>query len=504
MLRGDIMQTKVRNYWSLYLDFLHDFKDLKYSGFSLPYLCHFSGLLRNNEEIHNKLSDNEFINQLKNKVNNQKMIQEAFDQFIQSHTKPSINKNKQGKVLLNFDTILRFPKETFDDYFDPSKTMIIMAGNKNWKSKKKQSASSNIENEKTETTLNNTDIKRDVVENNEINNIPADYLSYYPIAGPEAVMQVKKKALDIFNSHKEHHLYKNINFQNVFLAKITEIIHRIEQTKFFLNNVSISCIVVSNTHSFISRILALVAAEKGIPTICMQHGIIGNEFGFIPKVATVDAVYGNYEVDWYKKLGAPKESLEIIGHPRFDQAFKPPTIARSKFDKQLGLDKGKKTLLIVVRGNRNFGKWKILIDTISKQLNLNILIKDFPNDTPHALNKEFSFVHSTAAFDLYDILPNVDCVVSYTSTVALEAMLADKPVFILHNKLPSYTGYYNALDELVQIDPQKLGELVIRYFNDLSWGSHVKEIREEFLRYAYPDFSMSGERLKKLIYRMIS
>lgn len=463
------MNTYAKNYWSLYLDFIQDFEKLKYNGLPLSYIVHFPSLIRKNTEIWNELHNKEFAGQLRNQVKDQKEFQEVFDKYIQSLKKKTFVKNKHGKVIIIADRLIRIPRKTFDDYFDPLQTLIIMTGTKLDKA----------------------------------TNIPTKYISDYKSETKKAVIEGENQARAIFKSYEGHHLYKEENFKEIFLNKISAVINQIEIINNILGEVSASCIVVSSTNHF-GRVVASVAAEKGIPTICMQHGIIGNEFGYMPKIATVDAVYGNFEVDWYKNLGVPKESLEIIGHPRFDQAFEPSTITKSKFDKQLGLDEGKKTLLIVVRGNRNIGKWKILIDTISNQLDINILIKDFPNDTPHALNKEFPFVNSTEAFDLYDILHNVDCVVSYTSTVALEAMLADKPVFILHNKLPSYTDYYNTLDELVQIDPQKLGELIIKYFNDPSWGGYVKEIRENFLSYAYPDFSKSSERLKNLIDRVMS
>jgi len=95
-------------------------------------------------------------------------------------------------------------------------------------------------------------------------------------------------------------------------------------------------------------------------------------------------------------------------------------------------------------------------------------------------------------------------VVSYSSTVGLEAMLANKTVFILNEEFPGYSGYYNNLDEMVQTDPRKLGELIKKYFNDPNWHIDAQKKREEFLKYAYPDVSMSGERLKKLINRMTS
>ncbi|WP_157087621.1 hypothetical protein [Oceanobacillus damuensis] len=450
---------------------------MNYRGFTISYICHFPSLIRNNTVLWNDLYDEKFTKRLKNQVKEQKEIQEAFNNYIQSHKKKPLVKIKHGKVVVNYDTILRFPVKTFDDYFDRSKTMIVMAGSK--KNKKKSSSANTY--------------------NKMLYNIPTKILSNYEINTKKAVIQLQNQARAMFKSYKGHHLYKDEKFQILFLKKITEIVNCIEQSILFLDDVSVSCIVFSNTHSYISRILALAAAEKGIPTICMQHGIIGNEFGYIPKIAAINAVYGNFEVRWYKKMGVPKNSLAIIGHPRFDQAFMSPKITRSKFYKQLGLDKSKKTVMLVVRGNRDIAKWRILIRMISKKLKINILIKDFPSKNPHALTKEFPSVHSTQSYDLYDILPNVDLVISYPSTVALEAMLLNKPLFILDKKLPSYTGYYNSLDEVVQKDPEKLGKLAVRYFNDPNWGIYVQEKKRNFLRNAYPDFSMSGKRLKRLI-----
>ncbi|WP_163537027.1 hypothetical protein [Gracilibacillus sp. YIM 98692] len=470
------MNTYVKNYWSQYLDFIQDFQTLNYKGFTLSYIIHFPSLIRNNTKIWNALYDKGFSKQLRNRVKAPKEIQEVFNDYVQSHKKKPLVKNKHGKVVVNYDTVLRFPEKTFKDYFDRSRTMIIMAGSKN---KKRPSVSA--------------------IKNKQLYNLPTKYLSNYQIDTKKDIVKIQNQARNLLKSYQDHHLYQEKNFQSLLLKKIAEVINCIEQSLKFLDEVSASCLIVSTTHSYISRILALAALEKGIPTICMQHGIIGNEFGFTPKIATVDAVYGNFEVDWYKARGAPKDSVKIIGHPRFDYAFLPPTISRNKFFKQLGVDKSKKTLLIVVRGNRDIDKWRILIKTISKQKNLNILIKDFPNSPPHPLTKEFPFVHSTQSFDLYNVLHKVDCVVSYTSTVGLEAMLAQKPVFILGNKIPSYTGYYDDLDELVQTDPKKLGKLILKYFNDPIWASYVKQKREEFIRYAYPDTSMSSERLKKLI-----
>lgn len=231
----------------------------------------------------------------------------------------------------------------------------------------------------------------------------------------------------------------------------------------------------------------------------MQHGIIANGFGYLPKICNINAVYGNFEVEWYTSRGISRDSLAIIGHPRFDQIFSYPSMSRSKFHQQLGLDNDKKTLLIVVRGNRDMMKWRTFINAIVKQLDVNIVIRDFPNMEPHLLTEEFPFVQSTQTIHLYDILSNVDYVISYQSTVGLEAMLFHKPVFILKRRVPNDTGYFDMLDEFVQKDPIKLAEMVVKYVNNPSFRKHQSEKIKTFIQHAYLDRSMSGLRLKRLI-----
>ncbi|MBM7572150.1 hypothetical protein [Aquibacillus albus] len=441
-------------------------------------------------------------------------------------------KNKNGKVVVFTDNLLRFPLKTFIDNFNPSKTVRLVPGSQKQRNTKrstigqsnKQKIGSSVKNKalaKNKMVNSNVNVsfknvipvkgnkakQKKVETNNKLNyKLPIYFLNNYAPNVEKTVTEIQKQARAMFQIYKGHHLYQKKEFQRWFLNKIAVVINYIEMYNNFLHDVSTSCIIVSTTNRHTSRILALVAAEKGIPTICMQHGIISNELGYLPKIATVDAVYGKFEVDWYQKKGAQPETLEIIGHPRFDQAFSRSRVSRANFNKYFDLDPRKKTLLIAIRGMKELDSWKVLIDTISKKLDLNILIKDFPNFTgkSHVLSKEFPLVRFVRKYNLYDIFPHVDAVVAYTSTVGLEAMLAEKSVFILNKKFDSYTGYYNRLDQMAQSDPRKLAKLVIKYFTDPNWKSYTTNIREKFLSYAYPDRTMSGERLKKLINKLIN
>ncbi|MDQ0159587.1 CDP-glycerol glycerophosphotransferase family protein [Alkalibacillus salilacus] len=466
------MNTYVQNYWSLYLEFIRDFESITYNGFSLSYLVHFPALIRNNPEIWRQLDKDTFAKKLTRRIDDQSEVQQLFDQYIHSQRKETGNANKSNKVLFIDDQLLRIPPEILNNYFNPSKTVVVKTNHK----KSPQDSSLNM---------------------------PVHYVNDYLPNVNAATIHMRLQVKKLLESYKDHHLYQKPEFQKNLFNRMSTVINQIEICNNILKDIPTSCIVISSPNHF-SRVVTFVAAKRGIPTICTQHGIIGNEFGYIPKIANIDAVYGQYEVDWYKALGVKEEALEITGHPRFDQAFQPRPISRVTFDKSLGLDHNKKTLLVVVRGERNISKWETLLETISasKEFEWNIVLKDFPNTDTHELERRFPFIQSAGSYDLYETLLHVDCVVSYPSTVGLEAMLVNKPVFIMQNKLLSYTGYFDRLGELVQKDPEKLAALIIKFINDPKWSQEVDERRDKFISYAYPDIGLSSERLYDLIHKL--
>ncbi|SFM06676.1 Lipid A disaccharide synthetase [Gracilibacillus orientalis] len=451
------------NYWSLYLDFVEDFKEVIYRGYRLSHLVHFPSLIRNNSNIWDRIARDSLQNELHHHVTDQKQVQDFFTRYLATWNSPQNAKN--GHIAFLEDSLLRIPTRTFEKYFEKNKTIFI----KTYKYPHDQ-AQQNIY-------------------------YLQDYLSH---STAESKAKIKKQIQTLLTQFSDHHLYKDHVFQHMLIKKIHFVIDQIEMMEQLLKKNNISTVIMSSPNHF-GRVMAFVAKKRGIPTICMQHGIIGNELGYLPKVATIDAVYGQFEKDWYLQSGVPEDGVKIIGHPRFDQSNQKPAITKAQFIKYLKLDKRKKTLLLIVRGKRNMNKWQILLEHIEKTLNLNIILRDFPNDEQHPLLLHYSSIKSTKNLSLYDILPHVDAVVSYTSTVALEAMLVGKPVFMLHTKLPSYTGYYNGLQSLVNNDPLKLADAIQLYFKHAKWRKSVQKIQDKFLAYAYPDQSSSGQRLRNLV-----
>ncbi|MGP4060587.1 hypothetical protein [Halobacillus sp. H74] len=469
------MNVFERNFWSLYQEFLEVFKTVEYRGFSIPYLCHFRSLIRDNVYVKTNLTSEKFSDHLSHHTKDKPSFQKLFTDYKKSHTSHK-KRNNNGKVALyNAANLLRFPSDIILKHFKPEDTFVIRdvrgKGKKVAKAKTKEG-------------------------------LTASYLIDYLEDVDKDVLVLQKMAENIISKHKDHPMFNDPTFKIAFDRQINGIVRRIVESKNFLRKVPVSCIVFSSTHYYQSRTIAMVAAEENIPTICMQHGMVASEMGYLPKVADVDAVYGQFEVNWFKKMGVSEQAVDIVGHPRFDIINRKPSFTREKLYKDLGLDIRKKTILVIVRGQAYVKKWGLMVQALHQLGDYNIIIKDFPASKPHELTTKYTYTSSSKQYHLYDLLPYSDAVVAYISTVGLEAMIANKPVFILSTTTPTYTGYYDQLEELVQKDPAKLAEVVHRYFQKRSLQKRVVLKRNEFMATAYPIKKSSAETLKDLITRL--
>ncbi|QAS52156.1 hypothetical protein [Halobacillus litoralis] len=507
------MNTFEQNYWSLYLDFLEDFKDLNYKGYSIAYLCHYRSLLNKDLKAAEGMAHPAFSKNLRNNVKNTSEVQAKFSAFKALHQKP-LKKNTDGKVIFHdVYKLLRFPNETFAKYFDSKSILLfqergrakqrVSKSKTQPKTSKKKIKKNKKKNPKKRTSSTMKRTRRNVKGKQVVKQVSMtpNYFDSYQINNKAAISKMKQKATGLINTFKGHPVYSDEIFRKRFFIQIAKIINRIEEAGKLFRSVPVTAVVVPSTHYPESRTLVMVAAAHGIPTICMQHGIISGEFGYLPKIADYDAVYGPFEVDWYRKNGISKKAMEIIGHPRFDMIHSAPKLNKEKLAQKLGAHPKKRNVLVIVRGNNQLKSWKKFLAKLRSNKNLNIIVKDFPNSKPHKLSKTHSSILSAHGCQLYDLIQFADVVVSYSSTVGLEAILAKKPVFILNEPFPGYSGYYTSLGKLVQKDPGVLAELVLDFFKSDQMKNYTYSKMNKFLAQSYSTKQSSGRRLADLIQR---
>lgn len=463
---------------SVCIDFIDTFKMISYKDIPIAL---FIGLLCTGE-IKNELREPNFSKYLKNKISTDNQIQPSYERFLEPIRK-KIKSNKNGKIVLNRH-MLRFPENILTKYFKPEKTVIIA------KSGKK-------------------------IDYCNIPTIPILSFGDYQEEIKELSEGFIKEAKEIFLFYKDHPVFNNKKFQDRFIKFIPIITALLVKVDNYFEKHPISCVIVGTTKvinevDILSRILTVVASTKGIPSIWMQHGLIENELANMPVFATKQVVYGYFEKDWYLSRGVSAKCIEILGHPRFDNIFTENHMKKNILQEKLELDPHKKSLLLATQQTQAFQEiYKILLEALSQNSEIEIIIKPHPseviNDPRHDTLKRYREISSKyqsvklidTEIDLYDILPNVDSVATVSSNVGLEALLFNKPLFILGEEL----NYYNKIGIFRKADPLEMAKLIKQFFLDEELQKDAEIKRKEFLSYAYPG-ELATEKLLKLIFKL--
>ncbi|MDV2583349.1 hypothetical protein [Alkalibacillus haloalkaliphilus] len=438
-----------KNYWSIYFDFLEQFKTVEYKGLPIALCINFYKLIRKNKKITHSL----------NQPNNQKFslpIQQQFESYLPKQKKRS---KDQSSPIAFHDQLLRLSFNRLSQSL-PQKEFIIL---RNTQHKIVSSSPFSIYN------LNDY--------TNSVDTKPFTKLTKH-----------------ILTKQRKHPIFSNEDFQKALLKEISIVITTIECSLNFIENVHIRCLVLGCTNHVEGRTLAILAREKGIPTVCLQHGILALPFGFLPKVADQLAVYGSYEKHLYTEIGVDPTDINMIGHPRFDEIHKGSQKGKRKLIKKLGMDSKKKTILFISH-HEELKDMHSMIDKLSS-FPYNIIIKPRTHVRKLTNFKKYSNVYISKGIPLYDLIHYADVVVSYESTVALESMIAKKPVFIwkLRSRYP--TNYFSDINPYFYCEPSVLVKNLVNLLKD-DRHNLSKRTRKQFLTNHYQSSNQSS--LQQLI-----
>ena len=239
-------------------------------------------------------------------------------------------------------------------------------------------------------------------------------------------------------------LYDN-NILKIMLA--FEVVHNL------LKKERPSLVVSQDDVSRLDHIFASVAKKMSIPTLCLQHGMFGNNYLRILELNqfTTMAFWGEYACRIAKNKGYAGRCA-VTGYPFHDQIFNRDKIAERAtcLKKQLSIPEDSITKIVTIFSQAVYEEWdgisladkeyfiKTVITAVRNiDTNIILVIKKHPRETDKVCSKILASLASKNNIlivddvDLFGLLSISDIVITMFSTVALEAVLFRKPAILI-------------------------------------------------------------------------
>lgn len=460
------MNTYLKNYWSIYREFIEIFKSLTFKDIPLCLVTNFYQHI--DSSLKTKMELDTFPLSEKYPEMKCAMIQPYFDKWLNKVNPATAAKSKNGKVLISSD-YTRIPATCYRTLFNPEKTIIL--------------SRSNAE---------------------KVNGIQNETMKNYEEDIEDISNQFIRSAKSIFKKLDTHPAFSNPFFQDTFLNRIPLMIRAISAAFKLLEAHKISVIIVGTTEDIVSRTLAIVGGRYGIKSICLQHGILMGEEAFLPVFTNSVAVYGEYEKNWYLQRGLTSERISEIGHPKYDMIFANNTEKNTSLFESFKLNPNKITLLVITGPNIDPERFTKLIESLIKDSRYQLILKPHPWEIGKQqcqlyfdLEKKYDSIKvwTLRGNYLYDLINQVDGVLGTLSTAVLESILLKKPVFIFNFISSNRTyDYYNQLGEYMHTDPNQLYTIIDHYFTVPEQKQDFVMTRDRYVSTLYLD-GTSGQKL---------
>jgi hypothetical protein len=274
-------------------------------------------------------------------------------------------------------------------------------------------------------------------------------------------------------------------------------------------------LITASDTRFWGHCITLEANRRGIPTLTLQHGTMVGEAGTVPVISHRIAAWGKASARWLRDRGVPAGKIVVTGAPRLDAIVNDPRRSREALAEDLGVDPTKRwvvlatnpipfahnaaQLTIAREGVRAWGEPAIL------------LVKLHPSEHTESYRSVIGQDPAVALVphgrvDLYDLLDAAAAVLTFHSTVGLEAMMLDRPVVSLEafgeqNPLP----YARAGAAAAARCPEELARALSGDIPPGANASKRRELRDRFVRdNMLAVDGKSAERVQVLIKSLIS
>lgn len=262
-------------------------------------------------------------------------------------------------------------------------------------------------------------------------------------------------------------------------------------------------IVLLDENTPMEIIFSMIAKIYRIKSLVVQHGFLDeNPFKFL--FADKMAVSGPRDKQFFIERGVKQNKIIIAGQPRFDKlASLVKNIILPKHEKS------KYKTILIAPGTFHDSEIrktfiKSVLDVAKYFKNVKFVIKPHPSEKIKHYKK---IINNATIFtgDLIEILLACDTVVTISSNVGLEAMIANKPLISFNlGKRYKYTPYEGSQSVINVYNKKELRKALNKVLYDKKFLNKNKTFRKKFIyNFAYKNDGKSTHRVVKIIESMI-
>ena len=348
-------------------------------------------------------------------------------------------------------------------------------------------------------------------------------------------LKTDKRVIDSLN-------YKNIPLYDLledelsylFSKTLVGVIGFFEVMKRVIDVEEPDIIVASCEYSSYARSAVVEAKSRRIPTIGIQHGIMGqyhfdyrhaaheisNDSTLCPNHCPIPdktVVYGTYHKDFLTRIcGYPEDSVVVTGQPRYDVLCHADKIySKEKFLEKYKINPDHKIVLWTTQWGfsdaENISNLKAIFKTMEDMKNITLIVKQHPREEEretemiekHLNNYRINAIVTPKISDTFEQLFVCDLMITRHSTTAMEAVALNKPVIILN--LSGEPDPVEYVREGVALGVYKEDDLKPAIEKLLKDDSELAKNRKRYIeKYLYKIDGKATERVIKLIEEMIN
>jgi hypothetical protein len=235
---------------------------------------------------------------------------------------------------------------------------------------------------------------------------------------------------------------------------------------------------------------AALAKRAGVPTVEITHGIPIMEYAYLPVRTDRVAVWGPAMRDWYVERGAEPARIAITGQPRFDGIRDArPADGGTALRSRLGVPPAAGIVTLAtnpVSDQENARLLRAVLGAMRGFSEHHLVVKMHPAERGDIQRRVLAEEGAAASLvqdtGLYELIAISDVVLTYHSTVGLEAMILDRPVVVINlSGLPDPAPYVERGAAVGACSETELGEALRWVLAPSAHADRLAQARARFV-----------------------